>query len=85
MLEDYLLTNDHLDFDGFVRRISERYEPHGMPEREAVMALAGVRPEYLRAAFDAIEAEFEGVEHYIERAVGLDAQARDLLRSRFLI
>ena len=85
VIEDYLLTNEAMDYDGYVvPRLLARYEPHGLPDRETVMALAGVRPEYLRAAYQAIEAEFEGVEHYVERAVGLDAAARQLLRSRLL-
>lgn len=85
VLEDYLRTNDLMDYEGYVLpRLVARFEPHGVPDRETAMALAGVRPEYLRAAFEAVEAEFEGVEHYIERAVGLDGAARDLLRSRFL-
>jgi protein-tyrosine phosphatase len=84
VLEDYLLTNDHLDFEGFVLRLAGRFEPNGIPGRDSVMALAGVRPEYLKAAYEAIESEFENVEYYIERAVGLDAAARDTLRSRYL-
>ena len=47
---------------------------------KALLALAGVRPEYLKAAYEAIEAQFEGVEYYIERAVGLDSAARALLQ-----
>jgi protein-tyrosine phosphatase len=43
-----------------------------------------VRPEYLAAAFAAIEAEFESVEAYIARAIGLDAAARARLRARLL-
>jgi protein-tyrosine phosphatase len=84
VLEDYLLTNEHIDFEGRVLRLAARYEPHGLPDRDSIMALAGVRPEYLKAAYQAIEAEFEGVENYIERAVGLDAGARALLQSRLL-
>ncbi len=85
VLEDYLLTNEAMDYEGYVLpRLMARYESSATPDRESVMALAGVRPEYLKAAFEAIEAEFEGVEHYIERAVGLDAAARELLRSRFV-
>ena len=49
------------------------------------MALFGVRPEYLRSAYDAIAAEFEGVEHYIEQAIGLDSAARQRLRSRYVV
>jgi protein-tyrosine phosphatase len=85
VLEDYLLTNQAMDFEGYILpRLTARYGHRPTPDREAVMALAGVRPEYLRAAYQAIEDEFEGVEHYIERAVGLDARAREHLRARLV-
>lgn len=85
VLEDYLLTNSALDFEGYILpRLLDRYGHAAVPDREAAMALAGVRPEYLRAAYEAIEAEFEGVEQYLERAVGLDAGARETLRSRLV-
>lgn len=84
VLEDYLLTNRHVGFEAWVDGLARRLDPEGRLDREAVLALAGVRPEYLRAAYEAIEAEFEGVEYYIERAVGLDAGARALLQSRLL-
>ncbi|MFU8816091.1 MAG: tyrosine-protein phosphatase [Pseudomonadales bacterium] len=85
VLEDYLLTNQAMDFEGYMMpRLVARYGAGAVPDREAIMALAGVRPEYLLAAYAAIEAEFEGVEHYVERAVGLDAAARQRLRARFV-
>lgn len=83
--EDYLLTNEAMDYEGYVLpRFATRFEPGEIADRESVMALAGVRPEYLEAAYRAIEAEFDGVEHYIERAVGLDASARETLCRRLL-
>jgi len=85
VLEDYLLTNQAMDFERYLLpRLMARYGQDAVVDREAVMALAGVRPEYLKAAYQAIEAEFEGVEHYIERAVGLDAAARARLRARLV-
>ncbi len=85
VVEDYLLTNEVLDFESYVlARMKARFGEEATFDREAVMALAGVRPEYLRAAYAAIEEEFEGVEYYLERAVGLDAAAREVLRSRYL-
>jgi protein-tyrosine phosphatase len=85
VLEDYLLTNSALDFEGYVLpRLLARYGHEAVPDRDAVMALAGVRPEYLRGAYEAIEAEFEGVEQYLERAIGLDAAARETLRARLV-
>ncbi|MEQ8858064.1 MAG: tyrosine-protein phosphatase [Pseudomonadales bacterium] len=85
VVEDYLLTNEAMDYEGYVLpRLAARFEPAEIPDRESVMALAGVRPEYLEAAYQAIVAEFDGVEHYLERAVGLDAAARRTLRERLL-
>jgi protein-tyrosine phosphatase len=85
VLEDYLLTNTALDFEGYILpRLMARYGHEVVPDRETIMALAGVRPEYLRGAYEAIEAEFEGVEHYIEEAIGLDASALRTLRSRLV-
>ena len=85
VLEDYLLTNQALDFDGHILpMLTERYGAPPDMDREAIMAVAGVRVEYLEAAIEAIEAEFEGVEQYLERAVGLDRAAREVLCSRLL-
>ncbi len=86
VLEDYLLTNEALDYEGYVlKRIRSRLWTDLEADRESTMALFGVRPEYLRAAYDAIAAEFEGVEHYIEQAIGLDDAARRRLRSRYVV
>ena len=86
VLEDYLLTNEALDYEGYVlKRIRSRLWADLEADRESTMALFGVRPEYLRSAYDAIATEFEGVEHYIEQAVGVDSAARQRLRSRYVI
>jgi protein-tyrosine phosphatase len=85
VIEDYLLTNQVLDFEGYILpHLQARLGPDVPIERDELMALAGVRPEYLGAAYRAIEEEFDHVEHYLERAVGLDAAAREILRTRFL-
>lgn len=85
VIEDYLLTNQVIDYEGFiVPRLVERYELSDMPEKELVMTLAGVREEYLHAAYDAIEERFDDVEHFIEDAIGLDSAARKELQSRYL-
>ncbi len=83
VLEDYLLTNETLDIDGYMVQLLRRYGYDLSADRDGLMALIGVRPEYLEAAFDAIESEFAGVEHYLERAIGLDANARATLRERY--
>ena len=86
VLEDYLLTNEALDYEGYVlKRIRSRLWTDLEADRESTMALFGVRPEYLRSAYAAIAAEFEGVEHYLEQAIGLDSAARERLRSRYVV
>lgn len=85
VLEDYLLTNEFLDIESeIMNRLIATFGSGQLPDPELVEALAGVRPEYLRAAYQAIESEFEGVEQYLEHAIGLDAGARELLRSRLV-
>jgi protein-tyrosine phosphatase len=85
VLDDYLLTNTALDYEAYILpRMIARFGADALPDRESVLALAGVRPEYLAAAYAAIEAEFENVENYIARAIGLDAGARETLRRRLL-
>ena len=86
VLEDYLLTNEALDYEGYVlRRIRSRLWADLEADRGSTLALFGVRPEYLHSAYDAIAAQFEGVEHYIEQAIGLDLAARRRLRSRYVV
>lgn len=86
VLEDYLFTNTAMDFERYVQRLSKYYGAGDFDvSEEELIALVGVRAEYLTAAFEAIEAEFEGVEHYLEEAIGLDGAACEVLRQRFLL
>jgi len=85
VIADYLLTNQTIDYEGFVLpRLAARFESDVLPPKESIMALAGVREEYLRAAYDAVKTQFDDVEHYIEAAVGLDDDARRELQGRYL-
>jgi protein-tyrosine phosphatase len=85
VITDYLLTNEAMDFEGYVLpRLATRMEGQQLPPKEWIMALAGVREEYLRAAYGEIHASFDDVEHYIEDAVGLNAAARAELQRRYL-
>ena len=85
ILEDYLATNDFVDIEGQVLpRLARIYGERPLPDHDTIMALAGVRSEYLEAALTVIEEEFEGMEAYLERAVGLDEAARQRLHTRLL-
>ncbi len=46
--------------------------------------LNGVDPRFLASATEAVEREFGGFEGYLERALGVDADARATLRARYL-
>ncbi len=84
VVEDYLLTNAALDVDGYILPLLARKYGLDADDRETALAIAGVRAEYLHAAYDAMHEEFDGVDHYIERAIGLDGSKRDALRQRFV-
>ena len=85
VMEDYLLTNEAMDYENYLLpRLRARLGSAEPLDRTALMALAGVRPEYLQGAYAAIAADFNSVEHYIEAAIGLDAQARATLQRRFV-
>lgn len=86
ILEDYLATNHYVDIERqVIPRLRKWYgDERPIPDHETIMALAGVRPEYLHAALAVIEEEFDGMDAYLERTVGLDTAARDTLHARLL-
>ena len=85
VVQDYLLTNQFMDYEGHVLpRLASRWELDEEPDRDEVMALAGVRLEYIQAAYAAVEQSFDDVEHYIRDAIGLGDAAFTELRRRYL-
>ena len=85
ILSDYLFTNLALDLEGHVLpRMRRYYGDRPLPDLEAIMAIAGVRPEYLQAAYNAIAADFTSIERYLEDALGIDQDRRHRLRRRYL-
>lgn len=85
VLSDYLFTNSAVDLEGQVLpRMRRYYGDRPLPELEAIMAIAGVRPEYLRAAYHAIAQDFASLEAYLEDALGMDRDRRHTLAQRYL-
>ena len=72
VMEDYLATNRLWRGDP---ELAARLSPALADE------LLRVRPELLDAAFDAIRQRAGGIDAYLEQRLGLDATARDRLRS----
>ena len=86
VIEDYLLTNHPERFAARMPMMGAYMaEIAGRPPSEAVMRIAlGVEADYLRTAFEEMEARHGGVDGYLEQALGLDAGKRALLRERLL-
>lgn len=75
VMRDYLLTNERLAMPDPSR--------YGLtPEVSAV--LWRVRPEFLRAALDAIQADYGDVEGYLREGLGLGDDERERLRQLYL-
>jgi protein-tyrosine phosphatase len=75
VMRDYLLTNERLKMPDAAR--------HGLsPEVGAV--LWRVQPEFLHAAFEAVEARYGGLESYLREGLGLREPERERLRELYL-
>ncbi len=83
ILEDYLLTNQAECLFSFM---SERMRGNYGPELDegSIMAITGVREEYLRAALDEVRLRHGSLDGYLEE-IGVDAAAREELRARYLL
>jgi protein-tyrosine phosphatase len=75
VMRDYLLTNQRLK--------PEPGSRHGL-EPEVVSVLWGVQPEFLHAAFEALDADYGGLEAYFREGLGLRESQRERLRELYL-
>lgn len=82
ILADYLLTTEYLCPDREVQRIQEKYAFTG--DLSGLRPMLEAREMYLAAAFDAIDASYESMNHYLEAHLGLPSEARQRLRERLL-
>jgi len=73
--QDYLLTNQLYKRDA-------RLEGHGHPH--VMKVLWQVQPEFLHAAFDAVDAQHGGMNAYLHGAIGLSPQELTELKRRLL-
>jgi protein-tyrosine phosphatase len=91
VMEDYLLSNEYL-----ARRnaeIMDQVRPivanaQGIPEDEVDLsnleAVLDARPEYLQAAFDAVDEQYGDFETYLTEGLGLDQATLDAFRDQLL-
>ena len=82
VMADYLLTNTAGDNEARIRAGMETVKGvnNGMTD-EAARAIMGVEPEYLEAAFAAIEEKHGSLDAWLAEALGLDEAAREKLRA----
>ena len=74
VMRDYLLTNERLKPPTFVWK---GLEPH------VARVLWGVQPAFLQAAFDAVDADWGGLDAYLDRALGVGMAARRRLHELY--
>ncbi|MGE0383539.1 MAG: tyrosine-protein phosphatase [Gammaproteobacteria bacterium] len=82
-VEDFLLSNDAVDFEAWAWPQLTRILP-GV-DKEVGRSLSSVRREYLEAAFDEIDAHWGGFERYVREGLQIDPSDVDHLRGRLLI
>ena len=74
-MRDYLLTNERLK--------PLEASRHGLA-REVVSVLSQVQPEFLQAAYDAVDADYGGLEGYFREGLALGQPERERLRELYL-
>ena len=85
VIQDYMLTNEVMDFEAFILpRIRENLG-HDNIDVEGARVLSGVREEYLVAALEEMENACGSLEAYLERAIGLSSRDLGALREHYLI
>ena len=79
--EDYEATNEfRKEFNGeYIKKLTEQ----GLSE-SAAKSMMAAKPEYLKAAFDAITEKYGSVDKFLEKEMGLTADKRSALQAKFL-
>lgn len=84
VFEDYLLTNTYrADYNRFILRVVPIFSLF-RTSREELAPLLEARPGYLRAALDAIDANYGSLDRYLEDGLGVTPADRERMRAIFL-
>ena len=84
VVEDYLLTNEHADWDWLLTQRDTRIARAWSARAEALEPLLTVDEAYLESFFAELNSNHGGIEGYLAGPLGLDSSARQLLRERLL-
>lgn len=84
IMQDFLLTNEVYQED--IAALEAGLKAGGYDEAiiKEAPAMAGVKGEYLEAAFDAVKKEYGSIEDYIRNQLGVSDEKRDQLREKYL-
>lgn len=84
IVADYLLSNQYLDAQHHIARAMADFgNLLSISDTKALQALYEVRAAYIDAALDTIDAEYGGMDAYLEQAMGLDHQRIAWLHARY--
>ena len=85
-LADYLLTNDPDRIERRLQVVTDSIAGFSgrTPSEAAVRVAMAVEPHYLATAFGEIKDKFGGTDAYLEKALGVDALARDAIIARLV-
>lgn len=86
IMADYLLSNEYIPIDREVAAMRARYDEFFPADLDAsvIRPMFEVRPDYLQAAFAAIDEAYGGLMQYLEQALRLNAGQIEQLRAEFL-
>jgi protein-tyrosine phosphatase len=86
LLIDYMLSNKYLPVEEEITKMLATYEDYFPKniDRSVLRPMFEVRPEYIGAAFDAIDAAYGNIEAYLNQALHLSKADIERLKLRYL-
>jgi protein-tyrosine phosphatase len=83
--EDYMLSNAVLDGLIDYMKSSPKYQQMATERLDLAMPMLRVESDYLATSFAVIEKEHGSVEHYLDEALGIGADAQEAIRANLLV
>jgi protein-tyrosine phosphatase len=81
VMEDYLKSNQYI-LPHYRKEIDEFVAAGG--DSTIVLAVFGVKKDYLEASFDEVQKNYGSIEKYFSEGLGIDKEQQERLRRRFL-
>lgn len=81
VMQDYLRSNDYIlpEYQATI----DKFVGIGV-EKDILLSILGVRPEYLAASFQEMRDKYGSIENYFDEGLGMDVAGQQALRERFL-